>query len=307
MITEAVVKNAGKFSPECIPDSWFGIVPAAALVAIPVLDLRRFAPLICSVGEIQLTANALVALSASYDKGRVLENTAAMLSLLQGRWRLPAKENLSYNLAGVTAAPVAAYTTHFNVWVQNPSIADKIVWKMRMDDWEKAIAEKHNLYNTIEKGLLPHSIAQQILGEYIVVGEESHSRSITIAVAATPYTIENLYPRPDEIIVLTRIAAAPGTAAQDVRIIIDRDQNGQYADVRCFPLSLIQGGEINCFIPATSEIRLTTTSTVAPGAHLFSFTFQRIRLTNILRCRFGLVTKDEVPGDTWDKVLAGIF
>jgi hypothetical protein len=40
---------------------------------------------------------------------------------------------------------------------------------------------------------------------------------------------------------------------------------------------------------------------------LFRYTFQRIRLTNILRARFGLVSKDEIPGDTWEKVMAGVL
>jgi hypothetical protein len=73
-----------------------------------------------------------------------------------------------------------------------------------------------------------------------------------------------------------------------------------------FPLSLLAGGEVNCFIPATRELRITTTSTVAPGAHLFRYTYQRIKLNNILRMRFGLVSEDEVPKDLAQKVKAGI-
>jgi len=308
MITESMVRNAGAYSPERIPDSYFGGVPGAALVAPPLLDLRRFAPYICTLTDIQLTANILVGLTVAYDKARVFENTAAMLSADLGAWQLPAKENLSYNLIGVTLAPVAAYTSHFSLWVKNPSIADKIFWGQSMTPEEKALGESYGVYNTVEKGLLPLSIGQQIAREYIVVGEETHSRVVTIAVAGTTYTIENLYPNPDEIIVLTRIASTTGAVADDVRFIIDRDDNGTYANVGTPALSLVAGGEVNCFIPAMKEIRLTTTSTIAPGAAVnFRYTFQRIKLTNILRCRFGLVTRDEVHGDTWDKCKAGIL
>lgn len=307
MIGKANIMQAGRYSPERIPDSWFGTVPAAAELAPPVLDLRRFEPYLTTLTDIQLTANALVAVVARYDGARVLENTAAVLSVLQGAWRLPAKQYLYYNLAGVTPAPVAAYTTHFSLWVKNPSVADKIFQGISLTPEEKALAETYGVYNTVEKGLLPLSIDQQIAREYIVVGEETHLRSVNLAVAGAVYSIENLYPRPDEFIVLTRVAAFPGAIGQDVRFIIDRDDNGSYAEVRTFALSLITGGEVNCFIPAMHEIRLTTNSTVAPGAHLFRYTIQRIKLTNILRCRFGEVTRDEVPGDTWDKVKAGIL
>lgn len=308
MITEAMVRAAGKYSPERIPDSWFGTVPGAAELAPPVLDLRRFTPYICTLTDIQLTANALVAVVARYDGARVLENTAAMLSVQQGAWRLPAKEYLYYNLAGVTAAPVVPYSTHFSVWVKNPTVADKIFHGITLTTEERALAESLGIYNTVEKGLLPLSIGQQIGREYIVTGEETHSRIITLAVAGNIYTIENLYPNPDEFIVLTRIASTAGAPADDVRFTIDRDDNGPYADVRTPALSLILGGEVNCFIPAIKEIRLTSSSTLVPGAAVnFRFTFQRIKLTNILRCRFGLVTRDEIPGETWDKVRAGIL
>jgi len=308
MITDAMIRNAGKYSPERIPDSWFGTVPGAAEVAPPILDLRRFTPYLCALTDIQLTANALVAVVARYNSSRVLENTAAMLSAQQGAWYLPSKDYLYYNLAGVTAAPVAGYTTHFSVWVKNPSVADKIFQGITLSNEERALAETYGVYNTVEKGLLPLSIDQQIAREYIVTGEESHSRTITLAVAGTVYTIENIYPNPGEIIVLTRIASTTGAVLDDVRFTINRDDTGPYADVRTPALSLVLGGEINCFIPAVNEIRLTTSSTLVPGAAVdFRFTFQRIKLTNILRCRFGLVSRDEVPGDTWDKCKAGIL
>ncbi|GAH65034.1 unnamed protein product, partial [marine sediment metagenome] len=51
MITEATVKLV-KHPPECIPDSWFGDVPANTEVSPPVLDLRRFKPYIAILANI---------------------------------------------------------------------------------------------------------------------------------------------------------------------------------------------------------------------------------------------------------------
>ncbi|MBA7716859.1 hypothetical protein ES703_125941 [subsurface metagenome] len=313
MITEATIKQV-KYPPELLPDAVFNTIPANAEVSPPVLDLRRFTPYILALVNIQLTANANVVLRARYDNGgrvRVDENTAAMLSNLVGAWWLSSKDILYYNLFGLAA--VANYTTHFGVWAKGgspvtPTIVDKLFYGIPLTNDEKAVCEKLGIRNTFEKGLLPLPISLQIEREYRIVGEETRSRSITIAVANTVYTIDTIYPKnTDEFLVLTRLAAAPGTAAQNVRLIVDRDRDAGYADLKTFALSLLAGGEVPCFIPAMTELRLTTTAAVAPGAHLFRFTYQRVRLSNILRVRFGLVSKDEVPGELWSKVLGGIL
>lgn len=310
MITEATVRFV-KYPPELIPDSWLGAVPLNAEFTPPILDLRRFNPYICTLVGIQLVPNANVTLRARYDDVRVEENSAALLrdsagNALVGAWRLTARNILYYNLFGLAA--VANYTTHFGVWAFIPTIAHKLLYGISLTPKERAISEELGIANTVEKGLLPLPINQQIEREYHVLAEETHSRSVNIAAPATVYTIEVIYPKPNnEFIVLTKIAAAPGAAAQDVRFIIDRDDDTNFAELRAFALSLVEGGEVNCFIPATREIRLTTTATVAPGAHLFRYTFQRIKLSNLLRVRFGLVSEDEVPAELWKKVHGGIL
>ncbi|GAI49306.1 unnamed protein product, partial [marine sediment metagenome] len=219
--------------------------------------------------------------------------TAAMLSNLIGAWWLSSKDILYYNHFGLAA--VADYTTHFGVWAKGgspvtPTIADKLFYNIPLTNDEKAVCEELGIRNTFEKGLLPLPISQQIEREYRIVGEETHSRSITIAAANTVYTIETLYPKnTNEFLVLTRLAADPGTVAQNVRFIVDRDRDVGIADLATYALSKVAGGEVACFIPAMTELRLTTTATVAPGAHLFRYTVQRVKLSNLLRVRFGLV------------------
>jgi len=302
-IGEATIR-AVKYPPESIPDAWFGTLALNAEFAPPVLDLKRFSPYIVILNNIQLPANALAEARARYDNARIAENTAAMLNLLPGAWWLPAKDTLYYNIFGLGV--VANYTSHFSVWAFPPTIAHKLFYGITLTNEEKAIAEELGVRNTVEKGLLPLPIPQLLQREYHIVGEETHSRSVTIAVAATVYSIETIYAKPGEIIVLTRIAANPGLVAQNIRFILDRDNDISLVDLPTFPLSLVAGGEIGCFIPAIREIRLTASATVAPGAHLFRYTYQRIRLNNILRLRFGLISEDEVPKDLAQKVKAGI-
>ncbi|MBA7616077.1 hypothetical protein ES703_23368 [subsurface metagenome] len=305
MITEATVKLV-KYPPELIPDSWFGDVPLNAEVSPPILELIRFKPYIVRITNIQLAANASVILRLFYDDVRLEENTAAMLSGLVGAWKAIAKERTRLNFLGLALVP--DYTTHFGLWCFPPTIAHKLLYGITLTNSERAICEELGIRNTVEKGILPLPISQQIEREYHVLGEETRSRSINIAAANTSYDIESIYPKTNEFIVLTRLAAAPGTTpADNIRLIIDRDDDTSYAELKTYALSLTAGGEVECFIPAMKEIRLHTIATGAPGAHLFRYTFQRIKLTNLLRVRFSLVSEDEVPAELWKKVKGGIL
>ncbi|GAI98533.1 unnamed protein product, partial [marine sediment metagenome] len=249
MITDATVRLI-KFPPEKIPDSWFGTVPPLAEVAPPILDLRRFTPYVLTLADIQLPPNANVIMRARYNGVRVEENTAAMLSTiplapvpgwvagvlpLPGAWSLTAKEFLYYNFLGIAGA--APYYTHFGVWGIKPTVADKLVYDITLSNEEKELAERLGIANSVEKGVLPLPRDVQIAREYLILGEETHSRSVTIAAANTSYTIENIYAREGEFLILTRIAAAPGAVAQDIRFIVDRDDDHNYANVKTFPLS----------------------------------------------------------------------
>jgi hypothetical protein len=306
-ITEATIKTI-RYPPVLLPDTWFGNVPAGVEVAPAVLDLRRFSPYITELANIQVTANANVELRARYDDIRVNENTAAMLSALVGAWRLLAKDYLYLNFLG--AILVNNYTTHYGVWAYPPTIAHKLLYGIPLTNDEKVLSEKYGIKDSVEKGVLPLPISQQIEREYKVLAEETHSRSINIALVNTVYTLESIYPRKDEIVVLTRMAANPGAAGPphtNIRFIVDRDDDASWRDIPTFPMSLVAGGEVACFVPAIKEIRLTTQAAVAVGPHLFRYTYQRIKLTNTLRARFGLASRDELKGDVWEKVQAGVL
>lgn len=313
-LTEARIK-ATRYHPEKMPDSWYGTVPNLGEVAPPIVDLKLFSPFVITLTDIQLLANANVELRARYDDNRVQTNTGALLSLtvgagpLPGAWKFLAKDILNYTLFGL-APGLANFPTHYALWVVKPTVAHKLLYGMKLTAEEQELNKKLGISDTVEKGLLPLPISQQIEREYHILGEETHTGAVTIAAANTLYTIENLYPDPNEFLVLTRIAAAPGLAGDNVLIMISRDGDSQLAEVATFPLSPFLGGEISCFIPAVRELSLQTTAGVVPVAPFvpfpFRFTFLRVKWSNILRVRFGQVSRDEVPSDLFDKVQAGV-
>jgi len=303
MITEATIR-AVKFPPELIPDAWFGTLAANAEFAPPILDLRRFSPNILRLVNIELAANANVNLRARYDEVRLEHNTLPLLTNLVGAWDLPAKNHLYFNFFGLG---VVAYTTHYGVWAYPPTIAHKIQWGIALNQKEQAINQELGIADTVEKGLLPMPISQLIEREYHIVGEETHTRTVNIAVANVIYPLEVLYAKPDEILVLTRVAAVAGAPANNVNIIVDRDNDANYLTFPTGPLTILAGGEVACFIPALTQLRLTTTSPNFPGVgQLFRYTIKRVKLTNILRVRFGLLSEAEAPADLYKKVWGGI-
>lgn len=238
-----------------------------------------------------------------------VEGAPGHVPALPGAWFLTAKQYLYLNFQGVLG--FTGYPALYSVWAQKPTVAHKLVHGISLTTEERAISEKFGVASTVEKGLLPLPLSQQIEREYYVLGEETRSRVVTMALAATDYAIENIYARANEIIVLTRIAAIssvpPGLVADGIQLIVDRDDDHNYVTIPTYPMSTLAGGEISCFIPAIHEIRLHTTATVAPFPQLFRYTIRRVKLSNILRARFGLASKDELPGDTWDKVASGIL
>ncbi len=310
-ISDATVRMV-KYPPELIPDSWFGAVPLLAEVAPPILDLKRIPPYLLALTGIEVSPNlsATVIMRLRYDDIRFEELTAAMpLSVatpMPGAWFLPAKQFLYLNLMDTVG--IATYPIFYSVWAQIPTIAHKMVHGITLSRDEQDIANKLGVANSVDKGILPIPINQLMEREYYVLGEETKSRAVALPAPNTDIPIESIFARANEFIVLTRIAASITGFAQNVQVIIDRDDDHNYVTMPTFPLTTLLGGEVACFIPALSEIRLHALYTAgAAVAMTFRYTIKRIRLTNILRVRFGLVSKDEVPGDCYEKVVSGIL
>lgn len=310
MITETQIRQI-KYGIEQLPDSWFGAVPANSGPSPPVLDLKRFSPHILRLQGIQGAANANVSLRARYDSVTVDENTAAMLNIATvgspGAWDLPAKDQLRLNYFGAGGVLVPVYSTFYSLWVIKATVAHKILWDIPLTPNEVALAKEFNVRALVAKGLAPLPLRYQTEREYTIVGEETHTRSIAMAIANTPYVIENIPVKAGEILVLTKIAAQTGAAVNVISLTVDRDDDASLVNLFTFPLSLAPGGEIECYIPATREIRLTCQAAVVPITNLFRYTYRRIRLNDIVRARLGLAGADELAGDVWKKVMAGVL
>lgn len=313
MITEATLART-KYPPELAPDAQFVAIPAGAEVTPPILDLRRLHGKLLRLTDIAVERVAAdVEARIRYDDRGLPSNAdnvggffdlASATSPYANNFQILARDRLYYNLFSI-AAGQANYRTSFGLWIEDFTIASKIKMGVPLTNEEKAIDEKFGVTATVEKGLLPLPLEQQIEREYRsqIMSEETHGRSL--AVTAVTQTIEALYPRDGEFLVLTKIAATPGAAADNISITINRDNDASHlSNIKPFAFGLDR--ELNCFIPAMSELSLDI---VAAGAVavVLRYTILKVKLTNIHRARFGLASADELPGDVWAKVFAGVL
>ncbi|MBA7712917.1 hypothetical protein ES703_121910 [subsurface metagenome] len=216
-----------------------------------------------------------------------------------------AKDNLYYNL--YSTAIKANYRSYFGIWTWEPTVACKLLMGLTLTAAERRISDELGIANAVEKGILPIPLPAKIQREYQVCDEITYGRCFTAAVTTT--TVDTLYPRVGEFLILVKIACDPGPAANanNIRITIDRDEDAGYVSrIHAYPLSL--DFDLPMFIPAINELRLSVIAGIATANWNIRYTVQSCKMTNLLRARFGLVTRDELPEPSlWDKVKGGVL
>ncbi len=311
MITEATI-NRVRYPPELLPDAVFNDITANTEVSPPILDLRRLSGRLLRLSEIAVERDPDVelrirnddtGLHSAYNLAGGFFGLGSTVSPLANNFQMLAKDRLYYNL--FSTAGETAFRTSFGVWVQNLTIADKLKLGIPLTNDEKAIDKEFSISSTVEKGLLPLPLEQQIEREYRsqLLSEETHGR--TINVTATSQLVETIYPKAGQFLVLTKLAATPGDADDNIRISISRDTDANYiTDLKPYAVGLER--ELSCFIPALNELSLNIIAARAVTVYI-RYTILKVKLSNLLRCRFGLMSKEEAPGDVWSKVVGGIL
>jgi hypothetical protein len=299
MINEATIRQATYF-PELLPDARTASFGAGEL-SPPLLELRRLQRFVRLV-NLCVERNASVKLYLRWDEKRREINTAGLLDRLPDKSaEYLATDYLYFNVYGSTS--IADYRVSFGLYVTEPTVAEKLAANKPLTPEEQEIAARLGISATAEKGLLPLSRYYTYLREYCDP-REREPFVYSDSVGTTEAVVGILSAEPGRFLALEGIAASPGTVAENVRIRIDRDNDSNYLEIPTYPLSL--DWDLECFVPALHELRVkvvaasdtTTTVRYRVGSY---------RLTNLLRVRFGLLRKDEAPGDVWEKVKGGVL
>jgi len=304
--------EAIRYPPELIPGA--DLVSPAANAQEEVFNIPHIpAGLIAKLHNVAATLNANAQLRIKVDNE---EKQIEAGSLYTMSWRhiptlinLIATSSLRYHV--YAHAALTDYTTWYGVWGWKKTVADKILLGLPLTPDEKALDAQLDIRSTVERGTLPPKIDRQLLYEYYPIYEWTDTFYGTVPVAG----IELAAIRPSKegrFVVLTRVSAdTPALAANNTRVTICRDNDGTSASpfisLPTFTLNLLE--EIPMFIPAMTDIRLRAESTAGEANYGIRWTYVEYPLTTILRVRFGLVTRDELPEEyrsVYDKVKGGI-
>lgn len=300
-ITEATIART-KLCPELLPDCQ--VTQFVAInTELAILNLRRITPgRVLVLDEVGLLTNAAVELRTRADDRRIITDVGAVVNLN------PPSPFHTWATKGLDAilfstAIIANYTSYLSLWAVKPTVADKLKLKMALTPDEEKIARDLGIRDTVEKGLLPFPLSYVVEREYDILSQETISDIFNLAAGAAATQALTILPNAGEFLVLTRLSC--GTpAAPTVTCTIDRDRDAAYLTFNTFPMAI--AWDINCFVPALDELIIWLASTAPSAAYPIRATVLRCRMTNIIRARFGLVTRDEIPGDVWDKVMGGV-
>ncbi len=307
-INEATIKRTLYF-PEQLPDGALPDITAHSESSPTLLDLRQFPPLLVRLSEVAVDQSDNVEMRFKVDDKTLNVLAGSMFDLLANNFSLLAKSRLYYNLYNKSAGDLTDIKTFFSLWVIKPTVAHKLRYGIPLTAEEQKLNRDLGISDTVEKGLLPLPLAQQIAREYQVIQEETHGFQVTVPTAGVD--VETFHPLPGQFLILTKISADPGTNSTDViKVAVDRDYVSDYVEFPTWALgatdAVALGKEISCFIPALHELRIKLKATVSRTINI-RFTVQKVALTNLFRARWGLVSPDELPGDVYNKVLAGVL
>jgi len=318
MLTEASIKRT-LYHPEVLPDAAVHNIPAHSEIATPLLDLRQFSPLLLVLSAVAVDRLNTVDMRFKVDNATLYPLAGSMFTQTANHFSLTAKDRIYYNLYNNSAVPETDFKTRFELLVIKPSVAQKLLFNkaypgraFTLTADELKLDRDLGISASVEKGILPIPIAQRIAREYQVIQEETHSFQVTVP--AVGVDVEVLHPLPGQFLILTQLSASQGAAVGDnIRIAVDRDFVTDYVEFPTWPfgpdpavIGTALAREIGCFIPAVNELRIKLKATV-PAVINIRFTVQKVVMTNIFRAKWGLVSRDEIPGDTWDKVMAGVL
>lgn len=309
MITEATLAKV-KYPPEQLPDSAVTTIAITSESSPTLLDLRQLPPWVIRLSEIVADQDDDVLLRFRVDTMVWDSLAGSMFNLLANNFSLFAKNRIYYNLYNSSGVTVKTdYKTFQSLCVIKPTVAYKLRYGIPLTGDDVRLNRELGISDSVDKGVLPLPLKHQIEREYQVIQEETHGFQVTVPTAGVD--VETLHPLNGQFLVLTKLTADPGVAAADnIRIAIDRDYEVDFLDFPTWGLgataAVTLGKEISAFIPAVHELRIKLKATVSRTINI-RYTILKCAMTNLFRARWGLATKEELPGDVYDKVMAGVL
>ena len=289
-----------RFFPELLPFTFTENVPVGTVEVFSLTELKRrgylvrLAHLRAATGALTLTARA---------DGELREASTSVLAALteDPGFDQMAQDHLMVHLQNATGSALTSSQLRWGLWVSKPTAADKLALGLPLTSEEARIAQERGLADTVEKGQLPYPLPYLMLREYYTLRQTPIAQRYTSISANTEVTLASMIPAAGECLVLAGIAATAAAARATVFVNIDRDDQDNYLSLDAY--ALVGTAYLPAFIPAVSRLRIRISSTVALTNYDASAIVKAVRLTNILKARWGI---DSTPTEVREAVKGGI-
>jgi len=306
----SVTLNEVKYPPELIPQA--GLADISASSRTTIADIKGFNKH-AQLGDMSVTLNYVSLYEDNDVQLEITRDGTALDAVKAGVLRgLSYEEELNvfaskslvlklYNSNATTAK--SNYQYRFAYWIDQLTIADKLFRGLSLTAEETEINTQLNVTDAVGASILPYPRDYFIQRAYQVVEERIYTfRDNVTAASGAEMTPIRSYA--NQFMVLKKISLATPTPTT-MELKIGRDYVDDYVTLNPYSTGDITT-DINCFIPAKDELRLsfTTGSDVSNFEARFHVLF--CRLTDYLKMKWGLMRREENE-DLYFKVKAGVL
>lgn len=266
------------------------------------------------ISRVAATQNAAVAVDFSYDNKTLpaladqgwTDVLPAGVRELRGL-DLPAKDRLQLRTNNATGAPVAGYQLNYTVGMHRLTVAEKLLRGItQLTPEEQEALERTDVRDLLDKGIAPIPMSAQIERTYenrvLAAVERTYHVDVTVADAVLD-TIYASEAGPDCCLILREVAVEGAGA---IIVSIDRDDDVNYLGVNGAAFVEGDGAPWDCFVPALDYLVIHTQAAAPVAGARIRVGYWQVKLSNLLRVRFGLVAKGEVPDSLYYRAIAGV-
>jgi len=267
---------------------------------------------VANLSNIAATQNANTALQFTFDKRSIqaLASQGQTDALPAGtraeRLHLPAIKNMSLYVQN-TGAAVSNFFLNYQVSMRRLTVADKLLMGINSFTADEQEALKSiDIKSAVDKGTFPIPIDAQIERTYYnrLLYEDIRLEHVDVTTSDQSFlTIRASESGQDTFLVLREIALEGAPA---ITLSVDRDEDYNYLGVTGAAFVDADDRPWDVFVPAlnylTFHVQGATTLTNVP----IRVKVWHVKMSNILRVRFGLAHKGDVPGDTYLRAIAGV-
>lgn len=297
------------WGPQSLPT---GDTPIFNVSRLNRTEIPQWAAELSNVGA---TQNSGVALDFTFDRHRIpaLVNqghTDAFPSGLRTALSdaIGATGNISLLARNSNASAVANFQINYQVAMRRLTVADKLVMgidKFTADELEALNDKSIDVRGLVEKGIHPIPIEDQVRRTYknrarvdfrLLHVDASTSDTAFLTIRASEFG-------QDRFLVLRELAIEGGAA---VVVSVDRDDDLNYMGVNGAAFAEADDRPWDVFVPALHYLTFHIQAAAPISKVPIRIVVWHVKWSNILRVRFGLAGRGDVPDNTYLRAIAGV-